>query len=410
MDYKIGSLADLISGIKTPNKTKVTQQTFTSVKKESLEITISQEKSPKNESKKPKTKIKLKNKNKIGKNTKSTSPIIKTFDIKKGKKRKVNEISVKSEDKSDINLADSDGEQPSAKKQKLGKNMENAAGRIKNKRNQEIKNSSEYKDKTIFVGNIPINLKKEKIKKLFRKYGAVENVRIRGIPVADLKTSKKVAAIKREFHPDRNSVYAFIRFQNADDAKKAEAENGELFEGHHLRVHCCESDEKPDESKAIFVGNLPFSAEDEELWNLFKSCGPISHIRIVRDGRTAMSKGFGYVNFKDADSVQLALELEKVVLKDRELRISPCDSSRAKKKKKSKKPSVKNQKPKLEKQDNGNENSPNERKSFKLEKASPKDFSGSKFDDKKKKKKFSKAALKKKKLAQKLIAPKPSVQ
>lgn len=73
-------------------------------------------------------------------------------------------------------------------------------------------------------------------------------------------------------------------------------------------------------------------AEDEELWNLFKPCGSISHVRIVRDGRTGMAKGFGYVNFKDSDSVQLALEMEKVVLKDRELRISLCEANRAKKK------------------------------------------------------------------------------
>lgn len=52
---------------------------------------------------------------------------------------------------------------------------------------------------------------------------------------------------------------ALFRFENSEDARKAEAENGELFREHHLRVHCCESNEKPDESKAIFVGNIAFS-------------------------------------------------------------------------------------------------------------------------------------------------------
>jgi len=229
-------------------------------------------------------------------------------------------------------LADSDDDQSPSKKQKLSENEQNAAGRIKNKLNKKNKSSGEYKDKTVFVGNIPIKTKKEKIKKRFRIYGEIDSVRFRGIPVADPKTSKKVAAIKEEFHPDRSTLYAFIRFKNAEDAKKAEVENGALFEDHHLRVHCCESEDKPDESKAIFVGNLAFSAEEEELWKLFKPCGPISHVRIVRDGRTGMGKGFGYINFKDTDSVQLALEMESVKLKDRELRISLCDSTRAKKK------------------------------------------------------------------------------
>ncbi|ENN79249.1 hypothetical protein YQE_04285, partial [Dendroctonus ponderosae] len=234
--------------------------------------------------------------------------------------------------KTDLDSANvDDNSADSFKKPKLVTNEVSAANRIKNKFNQEIKSSSEYKDKTLFVGNLPISVSKDKIKKHFKKYGAIDSLRIRGIAVADIKTSKKVAALKKEFHPDRNSVCAFIRFKESEDAKKAEAENGVLFYDHHLRVQFCESDAKPDESKAVFIGNLPFTAEDEELWDLFKICGPISHVRIVRDGRTGIGKGFGYVNFKDSDSVQFALERETFTLKDRELRVSLCEANRAKK-------------------------------------------------------------------------------
>lgn len=55
------------------------------------------------------------------------------------------------------------------------------------------------------------------------------------------------------------SIYIFYRFIDKESAIKAEAENGLLFEEHHLRVHSCMSSEKPDETKAIFVGNLSFS-------------------------------------------------------------------------------------------------------------------------------------------------------
>lgn len=70
------------------------------------------------------------------------------------------------------------------------------------------------------------------------------------------------------------------------------------------------------------------------MWKLFESCGPISHVRIVRDPRTGMGKGFGYVNFKDSDSVQLALEMENVKLDNRELRISLSNLNTARKNKK----------------------------------------------------------------------------
>ncbi|CAG9765811.1 unnamed protein product [Ceutorhynchus assimilis] len=404
MEFRVGSIADLISGTNTPNKKKVVKKIVAApvVKAEpeasldSIEESVEKIKKPKKSKKKNNETSESTSTGEKRKKTKTKAEIPDTKKSQTNKKRKL--------DKSEADLVDSDGEDSTPKKTKLSKNEQNAAGRIKNKQNQEVKNSSEYKDKTLFVGNIPINIKKEKVKKLFRKYGIIDSVRIRGIPVADPKTPKKVAAIKKEFHPDRNTVYAFIRFQNADDCKKAEAENGELFHENHLRVHCCESEDTPDETKAIFVGNLPFNAEDEELWNLFKPCGAIAHVRIVRDGRTGMGKGFAYVNFKDSDAVQLALEMEKVSLKDRELRISLCDNMRAKRKKVGKKPRNRVRYPK--EGENGEE-APKRRRYFKKEYNDKSNgFSGTKFNDKNKKNKFNKGSLEKKTLAKKLAAPK----
>lgn len=72
-------------------------------------------------------------------------------------------------------------------------------------------------------------------------------------------------------------------------------------------------------------------ATEDELWKLFEDCGPISHVRIIRDTYSGMGKGFAFVNFKDSDAVQLALEMEDVKLRNRELRITLCNSSVAKK-------------------------------------------------------------------------------
>lgn len=52
-----------------------------------------------------------------------------------------------------------------------------------------------------------------------------------------------------------------FRYKKQEDAAKAEAENGMLFEGHRLRVHCCLYTTKPDETKAIFIGNLSFGKD-----------------------------------------------------------------------------------------------------------------------------------------------------
>lgn len=72
---------------------------------------------------------------------------------------------------------------------------------------------------------------------------------------------------------------------------------------------------------------------EEDLWKTFEVCGEIVSVRIVRDGKTNIGKGFGYVNFKSNDSVALALQMENVHVKERELRISRCNASEKMRKK-----------------------------------------------------------------------------
>jgi RNA recognition motif-containing protein len=46
------------------------------------------------------------------------------------------------------------------------------------------------------------------------------------------------------------------------------------------------------------VGNLPFDVQDEAIYTHFARCGKIEFVRIVRDKKTNIGKGFGYVQFK----------------------------------------------------------------------------------------------------------------
>lgn len=96
---------------------------------------------------------------------------------------------------------DSDTEEPK-KKKKIIKDSE-----IEKK----VVEDPELKARTVFVGNVPLKCSKKSIKKLFRKYGIIDSLRIRGIPVANPKMTKKVAVIKQEFHPERNNVLCYIR-------------------------------------------------------------------------------------------------------------------------------------------------------------------------------------------------------
>ena len=69
---------------------------------------------------------------------------------------------------------------------------------------------------------------------------------------------KKVAAIKKEFNPRRNSVVAYVKFASEDSVKAAVDANGMIVDGHHLRINLAETSTEIDTNKAIFVGGLPF--------------------------------------------------------------------------------------------------------------------------------------------------------
>ncbi len=60
-------------------------------------------------------------------------------------------------------------------------------------------------------------------------------------------------------------------------------------------------------SKSLYVGNLPWSATEEEVRNLFASHGEISSVKLVSDRETGRARGFGFVEI-DAESAAGAVE------------------------------------------------------------------------------------------------------
>ena len=47
--------------------------------------------------------------------------------------------------------------------------------------------------------------------------------------------------------------------------------------------------------KKLYVGNLPFSATDSSLEQLFSQAGTVESAKIITDRDTGRSKGFGFV-------------------------------------------------------------------------------------------------------------------
>ncbi|MBN1845672.1 MAG: RNA-binding protein [Sedimentisphaerales bacterium] len=58
----------------------------------------------------------------------------------------------------------------------------------------------------------------------------------------------------------------------------------------------------------IYVGNLSFSATEEELRELFSSYGQVDSVSIIMDRATGRSRGFAFVEMADDAEGQEAIE------------------------------------------------------------------------------------------------------
>ncbi|CAO2609337.1 RNA-binding protein 34, partial [Lemmus lemmus] len=176
-------------------------------------------------------------------------------------------------------------------------------------------------ERTVFVGNLPVTCNKKKLKSFFKEYGQIESLRFRSVMPAEGTLTKKLAAIKRKFHPDQKSINAYVVFKEESAAAKALQRNGaEIAEGFRIRVDLA-SETTSRDKRSVFVGNLPYKVEDAALEKHFLDCGNIVAVRILRNPLTGVGRGFGYVLFENTDAVHLALKLNNSELMGRKLRV-----------------------------------------------------------------------------------------
>ena len=73
----------------------------------------------------------------------------------------------------------------------------------------------------------------------------------------------------------------------------------------------------------LYVGNLPWSIDDEGLKKLFSEFGEVEEASIIKDKFSKKSKGFGFVTIaSDEDAKKAISELDGKTIEGRELRVS----------------------------------------------------------------------------------------
>lgn len=76
---------------------------------------------------------------------------------------------------------------------------------------------------------------------------------------------------------------------------------------------------------SMYVGNLPFSADQSSLQTLFAPFGEVLSARVMSDRETGRSRGFGFVEMESGDAKKAISALEGTELDGRKLRINEAE-------------------------------------------------------------------------------------
>jgi RNA recognition motif-containing protein len=198
-------------------------------------------------------------------------------------------------------------------------------------------------DRTVFVGNLASGTSRKALASLFKTCGKVKSSRIRSVATAGVKVApehagnqnlvKKISFNKNQLlETSKKTLQGYVVFEEVESVEKALKLNNSSMpnvDGLLLRVDRA----KPtiDSARSVFVGNLPYAADETSLRDHFKAgCGfeedVINNVRIVRDSETMKCKGFGYILLKDKSYIPYALDMHESTYKKRELRVMVAGS------------------------------------------------------------------------------------
>jgi RNA recognition motif-containing protein len=72
----------------------------------------------------------------------------------------------------------------------------------------------------------------------------------------------------------------------------------------------------------IYVGNLPFSADEESVRTLFAQHGTVDSVALIMDRDTGRPRGFGFVEMPKADAARAIQNLNGHELNGRALKVN----------------------------------------------------------------------------------------
>ncbi|XP_059285867.1 RNA-binding protein CP33, chloroplastic-like [Lycium ferocissimum] len=176
----------------------------------------------------------------------------------------------------------------------------------------EDSSESEGVNTKLYFGNLPYLCDSAQLAGIVQDYGSPELVEV----LYDRDTGK-------------SRGFAFVTMSTLEDCEKViENLDGREYGGRTLRVNFSDKPKPkeplyPETAHKLFVGNLAWSVTSDSLIQAFQQFGTVVGARVLYDGETGRSRGYGFVSFETREEMENALNnLNGVELDGRALRVS----------------------------------------------------------------------------------------
>ncbi|XP_030533952.1 28 kDa ribonucleoprotein, chloroplastic-like [Rhodamnia argentea] len=170
----------------------------------------------------------------------------------------------------------------------------------------------------LYFGNLPYNVDSAQLAGIIQDYGSPELVEV----LYDRNTG-------------RSRGFAFVTMSSIEDCNAViENLDGSEYMGRTLRVNFSDKPKPkeplyPETDYKLFVGNLSWSVTSESLEKAFQEYGNVVGARVLYDGETGRSRGYGFVSYSTKAEMETALEsLNGVELEGRAIRVSLAEGKR----------------------------------------------------------------------------------
>ncbi|KAK9097367.1 hypothetical protein Sjap_022864 [Stephania japonica] len=161
----------------------------------------------------------------------------------------------------------------------------------------------------LYVGDLELNVTDSQLYDLFSQLGQVVSVRV-----------------CRDVNTRRSLGYGYVNYSKPEDAARAlDVLNFTLLNGKVIRIMYSHRDPSMRRSGAanIFIKNLDKAIDNKALHDTFSAFGNILSCKIATDA-SSQSKGYGFVQYDDEESAQIAIEkLNGMLLNDKPVFVGP---------------------------------------------------------------------------------------